>query len=326
MTLFDDSKIITTANAAKAGVLYSIKPESGLADLDVTRATTATIVNESGAIESVAVNEPQLDYTDGSCPSFLIEPQRTNLAFPSATAATQTVTTTAAAHTLSFYGTGSVTLSGTHSATLNGTGTTNRVTLTFTATSGSLTMTISGSVTNIQLELGSYATSCITTTSGSVTRNLTSYLKTGLSSLIGQTEGVFFVEIKYFGVPTTQNFLSIGQYSPANNTVNIGNWVGNLSASVYFNNSFLLLNTNIGTIDTNYHKIAVKYKSGDSAIWVNGVEVATSTTTATPDASGWFTMSSKWGNLMWSIEGVKLKQMQVYDTALTDSELLTLTT
>ena len=79
MTLLDDAKIITTANAGKAGTLYSIKPDSGLADLDITRATTATRVDSAGVIESVAVNEPQLDYSDGSCPSFLVEHQRTNL-------------------------------------------------------------------------------------------------------------------------------------------------------------------------------------------------------------------------------------------------------
>tara|TARA_R110000824_G_scaffold256569_1_gene445557 strand:- start:1706 stop:2686 length:981 start_codon:yes stop_codon:yes gene_type:complete len=326
MTLFEEVDIMNTPNAFKSGKLYSVKPSSGLADLSISRSTTATRVNSAGTIETLAVDVPQLDYTDSSCPSFLIEPQRTNLAFPSATAVTQTVTTSAAAYTLSFYGTGSVTLSGTHSATLNGTGASNRVTLTFTPSSGSLTMTVAGTVTNIQLEAGDFASSLIPTTSASVTRNLTSFLKTGLSSLIGQTEGVFFIEIKYFGVPSGQNFLSIGQYAGGNNAVNIGNWGGNFSASLYFNNTTLFLNTNVATVDTNFHKIAVKYKSGDSAIWVDGVEVFTYTTTGTPSAAGFDTTSSKWGNLMWSIESVKIKQLQVYDTILTDAELLTLTT
>ena len=79
MTLLNNAKIITTATGSKAGTLYSIKPDTGLADLDITRATTATRVNSSGIIETVAVDVPQLDYTDATCPSFMVEQQRTNL-------------------------------------------------------------------------------------------------------------------------------------------------------------------------------------------------------------------------------------------------------
>ena len=78
MTLLTDAKIITTANAAKVGTLYSIVPDNGVVDLDITRATTATRVDSAGLIESVAVNEPQLDYSLGGCSSLLIEPERTN--------------------------------------------------------------------------------------------------------------------------------------------------------------------------------------------------------------------------------------------------------
>jgi hypothetical protein len=64
----------------RQGTLYSIKPTSGLGDMTVVRATTATRVNSAGLIESVAINVPRLDYTDSTCPSLLVEPQRTNLA------------------------------------------------------------------------------------------------------------------------------------------------------------------------------------------------------------------------------------------------------
>ncbi|MFV3388434.1 hypothetical protein ACNFCJ_24020, partial [Pseudomonas sp. NY15364] len=74
----------------------------------------------------------------------LIEESRTNLLLNSATLATQSVTVTAVAHTLSFYGTGSVTLSGAATGTLTGTGAGNRVSLTFTPTAGTLTLTVSG--------------------------------------------------------------------------------------------------------------------------------------------------------------------------------------
>jgi hypothetical protein len=75
MSLFDSASICITPNAYKAGTLYAIKG----ADLTVTRATSATRVNANGLIETVGANVPRLDYTNGSCPSILVEPQRTNL-------------------------------------------------------------------------------------------------------------------------------------------------------------------------------------------------------------------------------------------------------
>lgn len=84
---------------------------------------------------------------------------RRNLLNATDTLSTQSVTVTAVAHTLAFTGTGTVTLSGVSTAgPLIGTGAGNRVTLTFTPTAGSLTLTISGSVTLAQLEIGSSAT------------------------------------------------------------------------------------------------------------------------------------------------------------------------
>ena len=80
MALFDDASLVTTPNGYKAGTLYSIKPTSGAGDMTVVRATTATRVNSAGLIESVANNVPRLDYLNASCPSLLLEPQRTNLA------------------------------------------------------------------------------------------------------------------------------------------------------------------------------------------------------------------------------------------------------
>jgi hypothetical protein len=64
----------------KAAKLYSQLPESGAGDFVVTRGTTATRVNASGLIESVASGVPRLDYTGGGCPSLLVEPAATNLA------------------------------------------------------------------------------------------------------------------------------------------------------------------------------------------------------------------------------------------------------
>lgn len=81
---------------------------------------------------------------------------RKNILLATETLATQSVNTLAATYTLSFTGTGSVTLSGTATGTLTGNGT-DRVSITFTPTAGTLTLTVSGSVTKAQIELSAVA-------------------------------------------------------------------------------------------------------------------------------------------------------------------------
>lgn len=84
---------------------------------------------------------------------------RRNLLLATDTMSTQSLTVAAVAHTLSFTGTGTITLSGASTAgPLVGTGPSNRVSLTFTPSAASLTLTVSGSVTLAQLETGATAT------------------------------------------------------------------------------------------------------------------------------------------------------------------------
>lgn len=78
MSILTQASLVLTPNAVKASKLYSIIPSNGNGDMTVVRATSATRVNSLGLIESVSSNVPRLNY-DGSCPSILVEPQRTNL-------------------------------------------------------------------------------------------------------------------------------------------------------------------------------------------------------------------------------------------------------
>ena len=140
-----------------------------------TRATTATYVNSTGLIATAASGELRYTYDPVTLSALgvLIEEQRTNLLLNTDTLSTQSVTVTAVAHTLSFYGTGTVTLSGASTAgPLTGSGAyPTRSTLTFTPTAGSLTLTVTGSVRYANLEVGSFATSWIPTTGTAATRN-----------------------------------------------------------------------------------------------------------------------------------------------------------
>ena len=137
-----------------------------------TRASGGGRFNSSGVYEWLGNDVPRLDYDPVTLQplGILIEEQRTNLLLNSATLATQSRTVTAAAHTLTFYGTGSVTLSGAATGTLVGTGIDNRVSLTFTPSTGSLTITVTGPCANAQLEVGSFPTSYIPTVASQVTR------------------------------------------------------------------------------------------------------------------------------------------------------------
>ena len=191
--LFNSASYIISPNAYKTSKIYALKPDNGSGDLGMTRNTTATRINEYGIREIVSANRVRIDYSNGK-PRFLVEPQRTNLVYPSDIATTQVRAVTAVLHTLSFYGTGTVTLSGAFSGSLVGTGTNNRVTLSFTPTAGNLTLTVSGTVTDWQLEAGSSATSLIKTVSGSVTRNADVISKYNIDTLIGQTEGTILVK------------------------------------------------------------------------------------------------------------------------------------
>lgn len=170
----------------------------------VTRAlNTATRTNASGILEIVNANLPRFDYDPSTltCKGLLIEESRANLLLNSlidgSNLATQSVTLSATAYTLSFYGTGSIVISGGHSATVTGSGAyPTRKTYTFTPSAGSSTFTVSGTVQYAQLETGAFATSYIPTTTTSLTRNRDSVFISGtnFSSWYNQDEGTFVFE------------------------------------------------------------------------------------------------------------------------------------
>jgi hypothetical protein len=164
---------------------------------------TATRFNPSGLIETVNANLARYDFNPSTliCSGQLIEEARTNLFLNSLidgiNLATQIVVLTNVAHTLSFYGSGTVTISGGHSATVVGTGNfPSRRTLTFTPTVGASTFTVSGDVKFAQLEVGSFATSYIPTAATSVLRNadVVSMTGTNFSDWYNASDGTFVVE------------------------------------------------------------------------------------------------------------------------------------
>ena len=316
---YNDASLVITHNGVKAGKLYALNG----ADLDVVRATDGSYVGSNGLIQYALPNVPRLDYSNGSCPSILVEPQRTNILLNSETLATQSVTATAQPYTLSFYGSGTVVLSGTHSATVVGLGTA-RKNYTFTPTAGTLTLTVTGTCTKGQLEAGSYATSYIPTTSSIVTRNADLISKTGISSLIGQTEGTFLCDINLTKLNTEKSLFTIDN-GTTNEYISLIRVSSNIFRLVIKNTSGAAVNIiNSVLINDARCKVGIAYKNGDYAMYVNGVlrgTSANSTNYPTTALTQFVLSNASYGQLNDSYNLAVL-----FKTRLTNTELAQLTT
>ena len=164
-----------TPFALRSQILLAAEGESqiGAGLLTFARASVANQFNAAGALVSVDVDTPRYDFhpVTHEPRGLLIEAEATNLFLNSATGATQTVSVAAVPHTISFYGTGTITLSGVHAHAVVGAGAfPARQSYTFTPTAGDLVCTVTGTVQKVQLETGVFASSWITTTGASDTR------------------------------------------------------------------------------------------------------------------------------------------------------------
>lgn len=152
-----------------------IKPSTiGLTDGSFSRASVGTFFDSNGNLQTAGTNQPRFNYNrlTGRFEGILIEASATNILLNSASLSTQTVTVVAQTYTLSFYGSGSISLSGVFSGNLSGNSNPKvRNSLTFVVPAGSLTLTVTGTVQLAQLEIGGKATSYISTTTTSQTRS-----------------------------------------------------------------------------------------------------------------------------------------------------------
>jgi len=130
-----------------------------------------------------------------------------------------------------------------------------------------------------QLEAGAYPTSYIPTTSASVTRNADVVTKTGISSLIGQTEGTMFLDVYAQLNSADEQDISISDGTGNNRAIIRLTSSGTIRGIGVFGGS---LEFNIGgsayTTGTRY-KIALAYKNNDVALYVNGTSQGTSSIT-----------------------------------------------
>jgi hypothetical protein len=225
---------------------------------------------------STAYYGPRFDYDPVTLQpkGLLIEEQRTNLLLNTSILGTQVVTVTAAAHTLSFYGTGTIVLSGAFVGTVTGTGAyPTRTTLTFTPIVGVLTVTVTGSVTSAQLEAGAFATSYIPTVASQVTRaaDNASMIGNNFARWYNQTQGTLFVQgitsPRTTAVANAEHVVSITSTLSmlrGASSVSLGWFIGSASFRAF---SF--------TSATALFKSAGAYLAGDNAATLNGGSLVT---------------------------------------------------
>ena len=187
-----------------------------------------------------------------------------------------------------------------------------------TATSGNIY------IQHAQLESGSYSTSIIPTSGSAVTRVADVCNNGANEQVINSTEGVLYVETSALSNDLSERRFGLSD-GTSSNVIRVGyTSVSNRIIAVVYNGSNQAVMTYTSSDITQNSKIAVKYKENDFALWVDGVERST-------DTSGSVFSANTLNSLDFNIGGgshfySKTKDVRVYNIALTDQELQTLTT
>ena len=171
-----------------------------------------------------------------------------------------------------------------------------------------------------QLETGSYATSYIPTTSASVTRNADVISKTGISSLIGQTEGTLFSDFFIDNILNGGNFNAFLIRSDYNNLVQVVYYADGTIQFLVITGGVLQVNISASSyLTAGHHKFAVTYKNNDFAFYVDGNLVGTDTSGSVPNTSILD---------LTEMSGAKQRynSFALWKTRLTNAQLATLTT
>jgi hypothetical protein len=214
-------------------------------------------------------------------------------------------------------------------ATCNSTGTGNGFTgVLITASGSTRAPSFAGTITDVlygwgaQTETGFIATSYIPTTTASATRNAEVISLSGaVSGCIGQTEGTIYLETNSLVSGASDLFCFA---RATTNTVSISKNSSNIIQATVYTSGLALNIAASGTVSGNM-KIAFAYKSGSSALYINGVPIGTSSTAFSFTAA----LTQININATGFFEGrgnQRISALPLYTTRLTDPELADLTT
>ena len=169
----------------------------------------------------------------------------------------------------------------------------------------------------------SYPSSMIPTYGTSETRTADACSKTGISSLIGQTEGTIYAEVDFDSSVDTEGYIIRIDESSFDDTIFVARGGDKILSGVLRSGGSTIVQLQQGAFN-GVNKLAFAYKSGSFALYVNGTQVATSAATYTNGITydeiriGGFNAST--ANMCGGI-----KQALLFKTRLSNADLATLT-
>jgi len=187
-------------------------------------------------------------------------------------------------------------------------------------------------ISGAQCEVGSYATSYIPNfgTSAGVTRNEDIFTRDGIGSLINDSEGTFFLDLAYLSVNTNypaQSSICLSDGSTDDRVILYTGItaIANRYTVLIKSGGNTIISTGLTVTDiTLFNKIAITWKANEYRIYWNGNSHSLNTSeTAVPSGLNRLAFDRGSGNA--NLFYGKVKQLQVYDTALSPTQLAALT-
>jgi hypothetical protein len=178
------------------------------------------------------------------------------------------------------------------------------------------------------LEQGAYATSYVKTEAAAVTRLADECSKTGISSLIGQTEGTLFAEfeINANNTDSVNRIFSVTDGTLTSRVMIIANTDETFRFIVTVAGTSLVNITTSTSVLGGRHKVAFAYKASDFVAYVDGVQVGSNTAVASVPASlttAYVGTNEGGGSI--GLEGT-ISQNLLFKTRLSNAKLAELTT
>ena len=143
--------------------------------------------------------------------------------------------------------------------------------------------------------------------------------------MINSTEGVLFAELSALSNDGTNRGLSLSDGSSTNRILIYYTPTSNQIVGLYtYGGSTQVVITHTLSDSTEFIKCAFKFKENDCAFWINGVEVGTDTSSTAFSANTLNDLGFDSGAGASNFFG-KVKQLQVFKTALSDDQIKQIT-
>ena len=180
-----------------------------------------------------------------------------------------------------------------------------------------------------QLETGTVATSYIPTTTQAITRGADVPRKTGITSLIGQSEGAVYFEVEVTDEARNRWFCTLDSASGSF----IQMWISptrTINVQIQNNSSVVMTQLTSSALTVGYHKIAFAYNTATNGciMYIDGVQNPVATRTVVAPGLPAFSNMSFGTYLSTTLDTLKahVRAGAVYPNRLSDTELATLTT